>query len=329
MGRTEKEIVTTNTALRDLAEWLRDQRARAGLTYRELAERAGVHATTLQRVASGDSIPRLMPVLAFARGCDARPEDARSLWLKARTEHARSGAPYSRQPAPAPVLIRDFADLSAALRELYEAAGAPSQRTMEVRAGGFGALPRSSAYRIVNKLTVPHCLEQFQAYLRACEVPVAAWGAWEDAWGRAWRFEKQEDAGLTEIQLPAYSRARDAYVLARELVSERRVMVNSEDGTIAEVQDGPRFHRPLAPRQRRVDGIVPVSAVEGDGRLIMRQRRLDLTLPASTPDADGHWVPRRTRGRSRPGRYTEATLFPLPLPAEARRPKSEDAGALF
>ncbi|MGW8453800.1 helix-turn-helix domain-containing protein [Streptomyces niveus] len=219
MGRREKEITTSNTALRELAEWLRAQRVWVGLTYRELAERSGVHATTLQRAASGDSVPQLMPVLAYARGCDAQPEDARRLWCRARREQARAGTSHS--PVPSPALIRDFADLSAALRDLYEKAGVPSLRTMETRAGGFGSLPRSSAHRIVNKQTVPHNLDQFRAYLRACEVPAREWKAWEDAWSRAWRLEKQDDAGLTEAMT----------------------------WTIRVEKDLPRY-RPLAPRQR-------------------------------------------------------------------------------
>ncbi|WP_310726885.1 helix-turn-helix domain-containing protein [Streptomyces sp. N2A] len=229
MGRAEKTITTTNEALRDLAQWLRDQRARAGLSYRALAERVGLHATTLQRVASGNSVPRLLPVLAYARGCDAQTGQARQLWHRARREHIRLATQHSRQPAPVAALFRDFADLSAGLRELYERAGAPPLRTMEVRAGGYGALPRSSAHRIVNKQTVPHSLNQFQAYLRACEVPRRQWKQWEEAWARAWRFEKQEDASLKE-----HWQKWGLAVRGRHLVEEKV----------------PRFHRPLAPRHR-------------------------------------------------------------------------------
>lgn len=41
---------------------------------------------------------------------------------------------------------------------------------------------------------MPHGLPQFQAYLRACEVPEAEWPDWEVAWTRAWRHEKQDDS---------------------------------------------------------------------------------------------------------------------------------------
>ncbi|MFJ9058516.1 helix-turn-helix domain-containing protein [Streptomyces sp. NPDC102409] len=275
MGRPEKEITTTSAALRDLAEWLREQRARAGLNYRELADRAGLHATTLQRVASGGSVPRLMPVLAYARGCDAQPEDARRLWQRARREHLRAGAHRGRQPAPTPGLVRDFADLSAALRGLYEEACAPPLRIMEQRAGGFGALPRSSAHRIVNKQTVPHCSQQFLAFLRACEVPAERWKEWEDAWSRAWRFEKQEDAGLNEVW--SYDPGqRDHHTRPREFGDGARGTTGGDgrSGKRPIPATGPQYYRPLAPRQRSgsFQARVEARAREVDVALALQQR---------------------------------------------------------
>lgn len=193
MCRPEKPISTGNKALRELQEWLREQRARAGQSYRTLAVRAGCHATTLQRAASSDVVPRLQPVLNYARACDASPEDARRLWKAARYEETRSGRSGRSQRAPRPEFIRDVADLSAALQDLYEKDGSPPLRTMEQRAGRYSVLPRSTAYRIINRQAVPHSLDQFRAYLRACEVPEEEWSAWETAWTRAWRHEKQED----------------------------------------------------------------------------------------------------------------------------------------
>lgn len=133
--------------------------------------------------------------------------------------------------------MRDFADLSAALRSLYEDAGAPPLRIMEERAGEYGALPRSSAHRIVNKQTVPHSHQQFQAYLRACDVPPDRWKEWEDAWSRAWRYEKQEDAGLNESPRTAWEEPK----MELSIWDHR-----AEHGKAT----GPQFLRPLAPRQR-------------------------------------------------------------------------------
>lgn len=193
MCRPEKPLTTSNKALRELQEWLREQRERTRQGYRALAVRAGCHATTLQRAASGETVPKLQTVLNYARACDASPEEARLLWKRARYEETRLARGGRGRPAPRPEFIRDFVDLGAALVELYEKAGSPPLRTMEQRAGGYGALPRSSAHRIVNKQAMPHGLHQFQAYLRACEVPETEWAEWEAAWTRAWRHEKHDD----------------------------------------------------------------------------------------------------------------------------------------
>ncbi|MDO0917795.1 helix-turn-helix transcriptional regulator [Streptomyces sp. DT2A-34] len=193
MCRPEKPITTSNTALRELQEWLRDQRARTGQGYRALSVRAGCHATTLQRAASSETVPKLPTVLNYARACDASPDEARRLWKRARHEETRLARGGRSLPAPRPELIRDFADLGAALVDLYEKAGSPALRTMEQRAGGFGSLPSSTARRIRTKQAMPHGLSQFQAYLRACEVPEADWPDWENAWTRAWRHEKHDD----------------------------------------------------------------------------------------------------------------------------------------
>ncbi|MGW6493200.1 helix-turn-helix domain-containing protein [Streptomyces sp. NPDC055056] len=193
MCRPEKQITTNNKALRELQEWLRSQRKLSQQGYRALSVRAGCHATTLQRAASGLNVPKLPTVLKYARACDASPEEARILWRRARYEQTRRARGGRSLSAPRPELIRDFVDLSAALQDLHEKAGSPPLRTMEQRAGGYGALPRSTAHRILTKQTMPHSLHQFQAYLRSCEVAEAERPIWEAAWTRAWRHERQQD----------------------------------------------------------------------------------------------------------------------------------------
>ncbi|MEV5107575.1 helix-turn-helix domain-containing protein [Streptomyces massasporeus] len=197
MCRPEKPLTTNNKALRALQEWLREMRERTGMGYRALSVRAGCHATTLQRAASGETVPKLQTVLSYARACDASPEEARLLWKQARYDETRLARVGRSRPAPRPQFIRDVVDLGAALVELYEKAGSPTLRIMEQRAGGYGALPRSSAHRIVNKRAMPHGLRQFQAYLRACEVPEVEWPDWKAAWTRAWRHEKQDDFAIS------------------------------------------------------------------------------------------------------------------------------------
>lgn len=193
MCRPEKPLTTSNKALRELQEWLRGQRERTRQGYRALSVRAGCHATTLQRAASGETVPKLPTVLNYARACDASPEEAKRLWKRARHEESRLARRGRGLSAPRPGFIRDFVDLSAALVELYEKAGSPPLRTMEQRAGGHGRLARSAAHRIVTKQVMPRGLQQFRAYLRACEVPETDWPEWEAAWTRAWRHEKHDD----------------------------------------------------------------------------------------------------------------------------------------
>ncbi|MVO90355.1 helix-turn-helix domain-containing protein [Streptomyces sp. p1417] len=84
MGRREKPISTPNRALEKLARWLRAQRAAGGWSYAELADRAGCHATTLQRAASGHEVPSARAVQAYARACGAPVEAAMDLWRQAR-----------------------------------------------------------------------------------------------------------------------------------------------------------------------------------------------------------------------------------------------------
>lgn len=191
MCRPEKPISTSNKALRELQEWLREQRARCGDDYRTLSLRAGCHATTLQRAASGEVAPTWSAVRRYAQACQASTDEAKRLWKTARYEETRL-ARGRGLAVPRPEFIRDSADLSAALQDLYERAGSPSLRTME-EASQYGVLPRSSLWRIITKQAVPHSLQQFQAYLRACDVPKSNWSMWEAAWTRAWRHEKQED----------------------------------------------------------------------------------------------------------------------------------------
>ncbi|MEU1935798.1 helix-turn-helix domain-containing protein [Streptomyces coeruleorubidus] len=259
MCRPEKPLTTSNKALRALQEWLRQMRERTGLGYRALAVRAGCHATTLQRAASGETVPRLQTVLNYARACDASPDEARLLWKRARYEKTRLARVGRGRPAPRPEFIREFAELGAALVELYEKAGSPPLRLMEQRAGGYGALPRSTAYRIVNKQAKPHGIRQFRAYLRACEVPETEWPGWEAAWTRAWRHEKHEDSaamGASSVlgSDPGFaSPAVVGPVQAARLEVERRRLLKSEPEPDVYVQRVAEARRRMTSRVERVE----------------------------------------------------------------------------
>lgn len=244
MGRPEKPIVTTNAALRDLAVWLRERREGVGRpSYRELATRAGCHATTLQRAASGETVPRLVVVIAYAQACDASPGEAKRRWKQARYEEARTE--HRRPKTPPPPFIRDLADLSAGLQDLYEKAGLPPVRTMEERAGRYGILPRSTAYRIRTKQAMPHSLDQFRGFLRACEVPKRDQAAWEQAWVRAWRHEKQDSLAETEFILYAGLDREGKYVLRGDPAR----MVRDKPGEVILPRE--RFRERLKPKLKK------------------------------------------------------------------------------
>ncbi|MGW4576613.1 helix-turn-helix domain-containing protein [Streptomyces tendae] len=281
MCRPERPLTTANKALRELQEWLRDQRTRTSQGYRTLAARVGCHATTLQRAASGETVPKLQTVLNYARACDASPEEARRLWRNARYEHTRQTRPGRGRPVPRPEYVYDFADLSTAVQDLYEKAGSPPLRTMEQRAGGFGHLPRSTAHRIVTKQAMPHSIQQFQAYLRACEVPEADWPDWEAAWARAWRHEKRDGWLGGDVDLLMRRELDSSYVRAAQGHTPRyNIVFNHSTGEDASVRDGthrrlrlPVRESPALARRRRRS---PRSRVE----------QMQLPLPIGDPDVE-------------------------------------------
>jgi DNA-binding SARP family transcriptional activator/transcriptional regulator with XRE-family HTH domain len=180
MGRKERPIASSrNLALIRLAQWLRDQRAASGCSYAELAARVNCHATTLQRAASGKSVPSEQSVRAYAEACEAPVDVAVKLWLQARSPSTAKGSPN-------PEDIDGIDALQAGLRELHEIAGRPSFHRMEKRAGeGQLQLPHSTAHRIVNSMTVPGDAHQLTGFLTACGVAVGEHPPWIAAWKRA------------------------------------------------------------------------------------------------------------------------------------------------
>ncbi|MGW5956185.1 helix-turn-helix transcriptional regulator, partial [Bacillus mycoides] len=183
-------------SLGKLAQCLRAARAYRGLTYAQLADRTGYHSTTLQRAASGKRIPTLPVALAYAHACGLSSSDVRHLWREARREERRAGRRARSGPAPQLDLVRDLADLSAALVALYESIGAPTVRALErraeLRAKDFGSLSRASAHRVISRQTVPRTQKQWEAFLTACEVPAPELPAWVRAWSRARRHHQAE-----------------------------------------------------------------------------------------------------------------------------------------
>jgi transcriptional regulator with XRE-family HTH domain len=195
MPRTEPEIDFTVPAVGYLAEHLRKARDICGFSNPQLAELIGVDVSTVRRAVSGRQVPKLSLVLRWAEVCKVRGMAPRNLWKKARYE-SRIVEFGPRSLVPKTELIKDAADLSAALVECYERAGAPSTHVMEKRAGGHGELPHNTADRIIKKLTLPGTAKQCEAFLLACEVPQGDHSVWIRAWERATRNVSSVDASL-------------------------------------------------------------------------------------------------------------------------------------
>ncbi|MGW5818047.1 helix-turn-helix domain-containing protein [Streptomyces noursei] len=199
LGRPAKPVANRDRAVGRLAERLRAERVRKGLTYAELAKRTAYHASTLERADSGTQIPTLAVALSYAQACGLGGGEVRQLWREARREERRRTRGDWVGRAPRPELIRNLADLSAALVEIYEATGLLSVRELEARAEvwarrtGNRSLSRSSAHRIITRQVVPRADGQLVPFLMACEVPEHKWPTWVEACNRAWQRKVESD----------------------------------------------------------------------------------------------------------------------------------------
>ncbi|GAA2774953.1 hypothetical protein Sros01_83460 [Streptomyces roseochromogenus] len=188
MGRPERPVPHPHRALGRLALGLRDTRHQARLTYTQLAANAtGFSRPTLQRAASGKTLPTRETVTAYARACDADPGPLLELWEAAARERAAANL---RKSAPAVRQIQDEADMGAALRNLHLDAGAPSCREIERRtstSAGTMRVPRNTVHQILSRQRFPSYRDQLRALLSALGVPVTGHEDWLRAWSRVHR----------------------------------------------------------------------------------------------------------------------------------------------
>ncbi|MFM9614925.1 nSTAND1 domain-containing NTPase [Streptomyces niveiscabiei] len=95
-GRREVPVDPAAGPVQRFAFELRKLRAEAdGVTYRELALRAGYSVTTLSRAAGGEQLPTLPVVLAYVRACGGN-----SAWWEARWREAAEEGPPDDGCAP-------------------------------------------------------------------------------------------------------------------------------------------------------------------------------------------------------------------------------------
>ncbi|MGW6521731.1 helix-turn-helix domain-containing protein [Streptomyces sp. NPDC054962] len=185
MGRPEKPLPNNqyNLGLLALAAWLRERRREAGLRYSDLAARTQgtqhpCSISTLQRAASGESVPRLPVAEAYAQACGAPVDQARRHWREARSQSRRGP-----NVVPVPRLINTAAELRLALQAAYARAGYMPLREMERRAR-HGRLPTTTVSRMLQGVTMLS-RSQLQAFLEVCSVPYKEQGDWMEAWHRA------------------------------------------------------------------------------------------------------------------------------------------------
>ncbi|MFH8886744.1 helix-turn-helix domain-containing protein [Streptomyces californicus] len=186
MGRPEKPVDGPYFR-QQLALYLRGLRIAAGPTYEQMATYVKVSPATLKRAASGKSVPTFAVAMTFCVACMVHRRsgpfelsDLQDLWLRARMEERGT----LRLRKPKPEYIADTADLSQALRALYEHAGAPPLRTVQKKAGGAEHLPLTTLSRIIARETLPVDLAQFKAFLRGCGVSP---GEAQEEWAKVWR----------------------------------------------------------------------------------------------------------------------------------------------
>ncbi|MEU6965030.1 helix-turn-helix domain-containing protein [Streptomyces chrestomyceticus] len=194
MGRRENPVAPCDKALESLVRWLRGHRTRAGLSYTQLAERvrqlppdAGARpvccsADTLARAVSGRSMPRLEVVRAYARACGADVAEAQRLWKQARYRQGADGR-RAAEPVQHITYVRDFAELRAALLDLYRKDG--SRPYAELERVSDRDLAHSTISRFISGVTGRPTRQFVVVFAQVCGMRGVALSDWGQAWDRA------------------------------------------------------------------------------------------------------------------------------------------------
>ena len=95
MGRKERPVVRTIWEVGVLADFQREWKHKADLSYDQLAEATGQSATTLRRAASGTCVPRWEVLSDVITACGGPSDCALELWKQARY-HQR----WKKRPRP-------------------------------------------------------------------------------------------------------------------------------------------------------------------------------------------------------------------------------------
>lgn len=84
MGRKQAPLERDGSPRREFAFWLRDLRARSGLTYEQLARSSNYAISTMQDAAAGQRLPTLAVTRAFVRACGDDEEIWERYWNQIR-----------------------------------------------------------------------------------------------------------------------------------------------------------------------------------------------------------------------------------------------------
>jgi transcriptional regulator with XRE-family HTH domain len=170
MGRPEKDLASAG-GLGKLAQHLRLLRQQSSLTYREMAAKTHLRASTLSRAADGSTLPRWDTVAAYTWACGADAGTSRRLWEKAAAETHKRCAAVRRSPRRPtyPGQVTTVNGLAKALRYLRLTAGQPSLEMIELTTSVNGTrLPRSTASDLLRGNIHNPSLSAVLALAQAC-----------------------------------------------------------------------------------------------------------------------------------------------------------------
>lgn len=198
MARRENPVDPTTGPLARLASDLRALRRDAGLTYRQMAMRCELVASTLSQAANGRDLPSWTTVSAYVYACGGKPASWKDLYEQART--ASNIDPVEQEPAQSASLVdstaRRFAGAGSvpdprnatgpgefveALKLVRIWAGQPSLREISARAGH--RLPHTTLFSMLARQTLPRW-DPTVTFLRACGIEEEDIAAWGTTWNR-------------------------------------------------------------------------------------------------------------------------------------------------
>jgi DNA-binding XRE family transcriptional regulator len=162
---------------------LRRLREQAGLTYRDLADRAGYSLATLVGASDGRRLPTWQVTHAYVVACRGDVDAIRSLYDQALTAEGRPVPDPSQAVAdlPDPGRAATSAQLVASMKWLRMWAGNPSLAELNRRSGGY--LPPSTISGVLRREGLPR-RDLVIRYIRACGLPDSVVGQWASAWDR-------------------------------------------------------------------------------------------------------------------------------------------------